>query len=99
MCNVRVISLMHYPPICQDMRQWRGGERKRERGHVRGRIYPLKTDSRDVHYPTDEPNPTHVKGLGREKAHLDFVKPALKIGAKIVPPRMPREMSECLDLP
>ena len=29
-------------------------------------------DSRNVHCPTDEPNPTHLESSGRGKPHLIF---------------------------
>jgi hypothetical protein len=56
------------------------------------------TNSRDVHYPRNEPNPAHVESSGQGKACLDFFKLARRFGAKIVPPRMPHGMSECLGL-
>ena len=54
------------------------------------------TDGGDVHYPTDEPNPAHVESLSQGKAHPGFFKPARKFGTKIVSPRTPHGMSECL---
>jgi hypothetical protein len=32
-------------------------------------------DGRDAHYPTYEPNPTHVERLGSGKTYLSFSKP------------------------
>ena len=61
------------------------------------RIKLLCTDGRDVHYPMDEPNVAHVKNYGPEKAHPDFIKPARRLGTKIVPPKMPHEMSDLSD--
>ena len=54
------------------------------------------TDNRDVHYPTNEPNPTHVENSSRGKAHPNFFKLAHMFGAQIVPLRTPHGMSECL---
>ena len=53
------------------------------------------TDARDVHYPIDDPNPTHVQNLGQRKTHLDFFKLVRRFGTKNVPPRRPHEISEC----
>ena len=82
-------------PICQDMKihKERGEEGK---GEERRRIYPLKMSGRDVHYPINEPKLVLVESLGREKACPDFLKPARRFGAKIMPPRMSHKMSECL---
>ena len=63
------------------------------------RINILCTNGRDVHYLTDEPNISHVESLGRGKACPDFFKPTRWFDAKIVPPRMPHGMSECLGRP
>ena len=61
------------------------------------RIDLLGTDDRDVHYPTDEPNPTHVESSGWGKFCPHFFKPAQRFGAKIVSPRTPHGTSECFD--
>ena len=52
------------------------------------------TDGRDVHYPTEEPNPAHVESLGRGKTHPNFLDPSLRFGAQIVPPRTPHGISD-----
>jgi hypothetical protein len=56
----------------------------------------LWTNGRDVHHPTDEPNPAHVESLGQGKARPNFFKPARRFGIKSMPPRMPHGMIECL---
>ena len=57
------------------------------------------TDEIDDLNPTDEPNPAPDESSGRGKARPDFFKPARWFGAKIVPPRMPHGMGECLGRP
>ena len=68
----------------------RGLERRKRR------IYLPKIYNTYKPNPTAEPNPAHVESSGRGKAHLDFLKPTRWFGVKIVPPRMPHGMSECL---
>ena len=58
------------------------------------RINLLCTDSRDVHYPTDEPNLVHVENSDHGKACPDFIKLARRFGTKIGPPRTRHGMSE-----
>ena len=60
------------------------------------RINLLWIDGRHVHYPTDEPSPTHIESSCQGKVDPDFIKLARRFGAKIVPPRMLHGMSECL---
>ena len=55
----------------------------------------LWTDGRDVHHPTNEPNPTHVESLGQGKTRLNLIKLHQRFGTKIVPPKMPHGMSKC----
>ena len=61
------------------------------------RINPPLTNNINVHYPTDEPNLTHVESLGQKKAHLNFFKPAQIFDTEFVPRRMPHGMDEYLD--
>ena len=46
------------------------------------------TNGRDVHYPIHEPNLAHVESLGQGKL-IPIFKPVQRVGAKIVPHRMP----------
>ena len=47
------------------------------------------TNGRNVHYPTDEPNLSHVESSSQEKARPNFFKLARRFSTKIVPPRTP----------
>ena len=47
------------------------------------RINLSLANNRNIHYPTDEPNPTHVESLGRGNALLDFFKPAWGLMPKL----------------
>ena len=60
------------------------------------RINLLWIDDKDVHYPMDELNPARVESLDRRQALLDFFKLAQRFGVKIVSPRTPYGMNECL---
>jgi hypothetical protein len=62
-------------------------------------IYPLKIDRQDDLNPMDEPNPALDGSSGRGKARPDFFTRARWFGTKIVPPRTPHGMSECLGRP
>ena len=53
-------------------------------------------DGRDVHYPTDEPNLAHVESSGQGKARPGIFKVAQRFDVKIMSPRTPHGMSECL---
>ena len=53
------------------------------------------TDNRDVHYSMNVPNPTRVVSSGWGEARPYFFKLAWRFDANIVPPKTPREMSEC----
>ena len=63
-----------------------------ERSGEERRIYLFKIDGRD------EPNLTQIESLSQGKTRPDFLKSARWFGAKIVPPRMPHGMSECLEI-
>ena len=71
------------------LEEWRGEEK----------IYPLEIDRQYDLKPTDEPNPTLDESSGRGKARHDFFTRARWFVAKIVPPRTPHVMSECLGRP
>jgi hypothetical protein len=64
------------------------------RNNVVKKMNLLWFNGRDVHYPTDEPNPTHVQSSCWENAHLDFFKLVQMFGGNIVPPMTPHGMSE-----
>jgi hypothetical protein len=50
-------------------------------------------NGRDVHYPTNEPNPAYVRSLSKGKPHPRFFKPARRFGADCLPPGMPHTMT------
>ena len=52
------------------------------------------TNNTYVHYPTEEPKPTHVESFGPRVRFSDSFKLAQRSGTKIVSPRTPHEMSE-----
>ena len=54
----------------------------------------LRFNNRDVHYPTDEPNPARVQSSSQGDAHPDFFKLVQMFGAKNVPHETPHGMSE-----
>ena len=51
-------------------------------------------DGRDVHYPTNEPNPAHVGSLSEGKPHPSFFKPARRFAPiNCLPPGTPHTMT------